>query len=201
MAEEQQSQFQKSKKPIWGKWWFWVGGVIVFFMLLGIFSEDEKPQTVRQAEQQTGEQEEVKEVVQEEAVKERVPEQALPARYEIYKEWQDSNGIKQQVIIIPTELRNEKDLFAICDELDKKTKNEKRITIRGFTNKKAADTTMYVDKSPNRLWEFSDRELENINYHAVLAFDKSLTTPLKFHHCEIYPGGFGNQPFLSPKRY
>ena len=41
-------QTTENKKPVYKKWWFWVGSAILFFMLLGIFSEDEKPQITSQ---------------------------------------------------------------------------------------------------------------------------------------------------------
>lgn len=40
MTEEQQSQVQKSKKLIWKKWWFWVGSLIILFILISIFAGD-----------------------------------------------------------------------------------------------------------------------------------------------------------------
>jgi hypothetical protein len=39
---------EQSKKPIYKKWWVWVGGVIVIFILFGIFSGNNEKITVQE---------------------------------------------------------------------------------------------------------------------------------------------------------
>lgn len=196
--ESQQPQLQqteKTEKLIWKKWWFWVIAVFVIIFIASAGGDDKK-EIAPIIEKPTIEAE--KEVAEETA---STPKQVLQMRYEIYKEWQEPSGKLQQVIIIPTELRNESDLFAICDELNEKTKNKKMVGVRGFTNKAAADDTLLIDESPELLFQFSDKELETMNHHAVLAFDKLLLTPSKLYECNIYPQGYDYSYLGKTKKY
>lgn len=46
---------EQSKKSIYKKWWFWVGGIVVIFILIGILGEGDESNT-NQAIQPQGEQ-------------------------------------------------------------------------------------------------------------------------------------------------
>ncbi len=51
MNEAQQTT--ENKKPIYKKWWFWVGGVIILFILIGALGGDDTTETTQQTEEVT----------------------------------------------------------------------------------------------------------------------------------------------------
>jgi hypothetical protein len=37
---------ERTKKPVWKKWWFWVIAAFIFFMIMGIVSEEPKEKAI-----------------------------------------------------------------------------------------------------------------------------------------------------------